>query len=112
MHRPAVYENRQTELEDSIQNRIRLALSIPDIKTGLADFANARQLARMKLDATLERDIGASIYPPRDQMNETLQRLTEPLRRKIQPMIWIKALERYLRTYTDLAVLSGIPVKE
>jgi hypothetical protein len=112
IHPPALQSDRRDELETSLQNRVRQALCIPDLRGELNSYFTALCYARWTLDATLARDIGASIHPPREEMDEALQRLSEPLRRKITPMIWIKALERYLRTYTDLAILSGIPVKE
>lgn len=110
---PAIVgSDRRDEMENVLTGRIRQALCIPDLDRHLSDYVTASVYARWKLDATLERDIGACIFPQRDNMDDDMQRLAQPLRRKISPMIWINAMERYLRTFSDLAAICGIPVVE
>lgn len=109
---PAIVgSDRRDEMENVLTGRIRQALCIPDLHRHLSDYVTASVHARWKLDATLERDIGACIFPPREDMDEDMQRLAQPLQRRIKPMIWINAMERYLNIYHELAVLCGIPAK-
>lgn len=110
---PAQLWDRRDELETSLQTRIRAGLGIPDLpKSEIHTFNTASTYARWKLDATLERDIGACIYPARSQMDGSVLRITEPLPRRLSPMSWDKAEERYLRTYKQLALMAGVRGEE
>lgn len=105
MTTPALCEDRRDTLEESMRVRIFSALKVPDFGPDNSRFANAILYQRERLDATLERDIGAYIHALHGRPSDPFPRIIRPLR-------WDLALERYVRCYEDLTALCGLPAKD
>jgi hypothetical protein len=101
----SVVEDARDRLEQQLKRAIFAALEIPDLGNRQADVNLLILHVKERLDATLERDIGAAI-------DRSRERMAPPLTRTIKPMARLQAVERWLRLYQDLTALSGLPAKE
>ncbi|WP_125461892.1 MULTISPECIES: hypothetical protein [Rhodomicrobium] len=101
---PALAFCWRDQLRESLKGRIMAALEVPDFGRLQGDFANAILYARDRLDATLERDIGAFIH-----RSHALTQ--EPLPYVVMPERWDHTVTRYLNTYGQLIAACGLPDK-
>jgi hypothetical protein len=101
----SIVEDARDRLEQQVKRAIFTALGIPDLGNRQADVNLLILHVKERLDATLERDVGAAI-------DRSRERMAPPLTRAVKPIARLQAVERWLRLYQDLTALSGLPAKE
>jgi hypothetical protein len=101
----SIVEDARDRLEQQVKRAIFTALEIPDLGNRQGDVNLLILHVKERLDATLERDIGAAI-------DRSRERMAPPLTRIVKPMARLQAVERWLRLYQDFTALSGLPAKE